>query len=632
MKRVCDVFNIIALRDAMLVVFSPASVTLSADENGAAKSYPKVLASLRNGASPVTSGVTWKITSANNITATITSSGYITLSGMAALYTSATVKVTATYDGSKYDGTLQIVKVKDGKAGEDGTSPLLITANPETCIIPCTSDGTPKVTSVTSAISVTRNGEDVISTNPLSPGGSSNVTGSISGNKVTLSGFTADTGYYEVLVGTGIRQIHYTKVKDGGAHSYQIVCPSVTVYITTAGTMKSSEQTYQAQFLIDGVAQTGVTWSIPNAYGISASVSSTGLVTISNYEASDQYYFKLSASMSGIPTQTITVPVGVVSDGEQALSGVAGDTMLYKGEWKEGQTYKKHYELNSGSKVYFTDYVSCGIEDGMAVYYICKANNTSSTSTKPGTNATYWTKFVTAEAVATRLIVSNQIQSNIIEAVNLTARDFWAETLNAKTINANNATFKNLIVDGYFRSSFQEVNLNYEDTTLGTGAGNLFVKDQLNILVAKGSGDEGLDRLSIYLPNNGDYIGARVLVYVSPNITDLGSGSFTKKNYYANIASGFYWDGNALAECSGTDANQFKWFLNTETSQVTENKTTGVKTYYSSTDIKLWGGFMELIGTRYTIQSGTYQGEWCRWMVLNVQSPDDVEYTTTLNQ
>ena len=616
-------------KNAMVVVFSPSMAAISANEKGAAKSYPTILASLRDGASLVTSGITWSVVSVNNIKATISTSGYITLSGMSALYTSASVKIRATYSGGKYNGTLQVVKVKDG------SNAVLVSANPESFTIPCTSDGTPKVTSVTSVLSVTSNGEDVTSSYSFSPGGSSGVTSVLSGSTLTLSDFTDDTGYAEACVelsGTTItKQVPYTKVKDGGSHSYQLYCPTVTVYITTAGVMKSSAQTYQAQLLVDGVAQTsGVTWSTSSNYGISASVSSSGLVTITNYEASDQWYFKLTAAMSGIPTQTITVPVGVVSDGEQALRGVAGDTMLYKGEWKEGQTYKKHYELEAGSDVYFTDYVSCGSENDMAVYYICKNNSSSSSaSTKPGTNSNYWTKFVTAEALATRLLVSNQILGNIIEAVNLTSRNFWTETLSAKTIDADNATFKNLIVDGYLRSSFQEVNLNYNDTALGTDEGNLFVKDQLNILVAKGSGDTGLDNLSIYLPNNEDYIGARVLIYVSPNITDYGTGQYQKKSLYANIASCFYWNNNVPTYFE-TDEAQFSWFLNTHTALSDSDKQKeaagGTVIYNSATNIKVWGGFIELIGTRYTIQSGTWAGDWCRWMVLNVQSADDVEY------
>ncbi len=544
-------------------------------------------------------------------------------------------------------------KAKDGNDGKDALS---FTVTPLSVAVKCKADGTLEQDTYTCAVSVMRGTEDITSSHKPKFLSYSYVTPTLNtaGTTLTLTGFSAskNDGFVSMYVnvdGTTLKQkVTFYKVFDGAkgdkgdkgdqgaqgeqgekgdpgenGHAYAIQCQPVTIYLDSAGNMKSSTQRVKATLYDNGSPIAGsVTWSVTANTGITATINSEGWVTLSKYTASSTTSFVITAKKSGIPDQTLTVQVSGVHDGIQGLQGVTGDTMLYQGKWVEGKTYRRHYQLDNTatSNPYFTDYVSHGENGTMAQFWAVAVD--SATGVTPSETATQWIKFSEAEYMATRLLISSQILADIIEAVNVSATNFYTKTLSAKTIDAENATFQNLTVDGYFRSGFTVVRFDYEDQLMGTGKGVYVVQDKLNIMVEKQSNDSKT-KLIMWLPNDAKYIGSRVLVTVVPEYTDYGSGQFKKRSHHAVIETGcFSPAGTGLPPTFVDRANdaELTWFLNTDCGLAQGSSIL----HDSARVIDVYNGFVELIGVPYVKQSDSTQ--YCRWMLLNVQSPDDVDY------
>lgn len=543
-------------------------------------------------------------------------------------------------------------KAKDGNDGKDALS---FTVTPSSVAVKCYSDGKLEQDTYTCSVVVMRGTTNITSSYKPKFSSYSYVTPTLNttGTILTLSGFSAskNDGFVNLYVdvdGTTLKQkVTFYKVFDGAkgdkgdqgeqgekgdtgdpgkdGHTYAIQCQPVTIYLDSAGEMKSStkKQRVQATLYVDGEPVTsGVTWSVYANTGITATIGTDGWVTLSNpVKGTTLTSFIVTAKKSGIPDQELTVQVGVTQDGVKGLQGVAGDTMLNQGEYNDTKTYRRHYQLDNTSDQYFTDYVSYGKNGSMAQFWAVAVD--SVTGVVPSSSAAQWIKFSEAEYLATKLLITNQILSNIIAAVNISATQFYSETLKAKTIDAENATFKNLTVSGYFRSGFQEINYNYqEDPNDSNTKGVIHIQDQLNIMVSDGGNTQAT--LYMYLPNNERYVGARMLIYVPPYEQNKGTGTFVKATNNVCIETGFHWvaPGTGIPEEVQTLGEQFKWFMNTKATQTTSG---GVTTYQAAKIIRVWGGFIELIGVPYVLTDTTY----CRWMLLNVQSPENVEYKLT---
>lgn len=554
-------------------------------------------------------------------------------------------------------------KAKDGSDGKDGKDALSFTVTPSSVAVKCKADGTLEQDTYTCAVAVMRGTTDITSSYNPRLSSYSYVQPSLNstGKVLTLTGFREDKneGFVYMTVdvdGTVLnRKVTFYKVFDGAkgeqgekgdkgdqgeqgekgdpgkdAHTYEIRCTQPVIYLDSAGNMKSStgKQRVQAKLYIDGVpATTGITWSVSANTGITATIGSDGWVTLSNYDKDVPVTsFIITAEKSGMPEQQkLTVQVGSVQDGVEGLKGVAGDTMLYQGEYDNTKTYRKHYQLDNSSESnpYFTDYVSYNSDEANSKAHFWAVAVDSVTGVAPSSSAVQWIKFSESEYLATKLLISNQILSNIIEAVNISATNFYTQTLRSKTIDAENATFKNLTVSGYFRSGFQEIDYNYQENPAdSTTKGVIHIQDQLNIMVSDGGKTQAT--LYMYLPNNERYVGARMLIYVPPYEQNKGTGTFVKATNNVCIETGFHWvaPGTGIPEEVQTLGEQFKWFMNTKATQTTSG---GVTTYQAAKIIKVWGGFIELIGVPYVLTDTTY----CRWMLLNVQSPENVEYKLT---
>lgn len=558
-------------------------------------------------------------------------------------------------------------KAKDGNDGKDALS---FTVTPLSVAVKCKADGTLEQDTYTCAVSVMRGTEDITSSHKPKFLSYSYVTPTLNtaGTTLTLTGFSSvkNDGFVNMYVevdGTTLKQkVTWYKVFDGAkgdkgdkgdqgaqgeqgekgdkgdagadGHAYAIQCQPVTIYLDSAGNMKSSTQRVKATLYDNGSPIAGsVTWSVTANTGITATINSEGWVTLSKYTASSTTSFVITAKKSGIPDQTLTVQVSGVHDGIQGLQGVAGDTMLNRGTYDSAKTYRRHYQLDSSSasNPYFTDYVSLGKANSTMAQFWAVAVD-SVTGVTPSETAAQWIKFSEAEYMATRLLISNQILADIIEAVNVSATNFYTKTLGAKTIDAENATFKNLTVSGFFRSSFHEIDYNYqEDPNDSTTLGVIHIKDQLNIMVSDGGKTSAT--LYMYLPNNDRYIGARMLIYVPPYEQNKGTGTFVKATNHVCIKTGFKWQepGTGIPEAPVTLGTQFQWFMNTKATETTGSN--GKITYQAAKIIEVWGGFIELIGVPYVVTSASTSATttYCRWLLLNVQSPEDVEYKLTEN-
>lgn len=559
-------------------------------------------------------------------------------------------------------------KAKDGSDGKNGKDALSFTVTPSSVAVKCKADGTLEQDTYTCSVAVMRGTTNITSSYKPKFSSYSYVTPTLNtaGTILTLSGFSAskNEGFVNMYVdvdGTTLKQkVTFYKVFDGAkgdkgdkgdpgtqgeqgekgekgdkgenGHSYAIQCPSVTIYVDSAGVMKSAtkKQRVQAKLYIDGEQVTsGVTWSVTANTGITATINTDGWVELSNLvKGTTITSFTVTAKKSGMPAdQKLTVQVGVSQDGQKGLQGVAGDTMLCQGEYDSTKTYQRHYQLDNTSDQYFTDYVSYGKNGSMAQFWAVAADEV--TGVTPSETATQWIKFSTAEYMATKLLVSNQILSNIIEAVNISATKFYTQTLKAKTIDAENATFKNLTVSGYFRSGFEIVRYDYEDTMMGTGKGVYLVQDKLNLMVEKQSNDTKSE-LIMWLPNDEKFVGARVLVFVAPEYNDYGTGLFYRKHLDVLIRTGCFVPQRTGLPPTFVDRaseKELTWFLNTDCGLDDPNVSSTL--YAPARTIKVFAGFIELIGVPYVVTSGNTTTTYCRWMLLSVQSPTDVEYYKT---
>ena len=251
---------------------------------------------------------------------------------------------------------------------------------------------------------------------------------------------------------------------------------------------------------------------------------------------------------------------------------------------------------------YFTDYVTLPPEEGdvMAKYYLCKVNNTNK---NPASYSTYWTKFTESEAIATKLLISNQIVANLISCIQLNAQNFFAQTLFAQELDADNAVIRNLFVNGWMRSSF--VNLTFDNNVYG-------MYDTNNVLITNSSSSVYTSKI-IRLYNEPKYQGSRVMIALQP-ISNEGDGKY-KEGGAVYITTGYNQGSSTLEDTSLNDT--FDFFMGTRASRSDSGVITPAKT------IALWdSGFIELVGVPAPLNNPT----GTRWMVLNYYSSKQVEF------
>lgn len=503
------------------------------------------------------------------------------------------------------------------KDGEDGVSPVFIDA-PAMVAIPCTADGSLKnAGGVGVPVRVFRGTEDISGEGLPAVYIESGCSASIANNVLTIVA-TADSGYVLLMAqgdwGTLTKKVSFAKMKDGeqgeqgepgtpGKDALYIECGDLVVTTYASGALKVEAQA-KARVVRGSATESGYTWSLLgadlSAGKFAATIDADGLITVSGYTEDGTLTVKADGATSIISKD---VRVIGVSDGAKGAQGLAGDTMLYKGEWSSTTTYRQHYEIVTGSGKYFTDYVSYGVEasSGLPQFYAVKVNNLNKTPT----NSTYWTKFATGEYIASRFLISDQIFANLIEAVQLHAADFYAQTINGQTINANFARINNLTVSGVLNSTFKV-------TTFGSGVYGM--SDTLNLLVTNSSSTEYKER-TVRLYNDARYIGSRVIIGLQP-LTDEGEGYYQEDGVVI-IQTGWYYSMEAQAETQIT-TGEYDYFLGTNAVVIGGN-------IYPAKTIKIWGsGFIELVGVPAPI--GAAEPVATRWMVMSVRGAKDVEY------
>ena len=637
-------------KDSVLFVITPAALSVACDAKGNPKSgNTSYTLSFRitKGNTDITSKYLPTVAKVKGCVSSV-GSGTITIGNFTADTGYANFLVTV--DSVDYKCNVPFVKVKDGSDGKSGDTPIILSLSPQNIVIPCDKNGNLKsITEASVTLKLMKGNTDITSSAVWQAAGTyCTATVDSSNTSVTITNFTATslTGYSgTVLIGTTMNNVTYSdyvkyqKVLDGAdgtkgtdGHSYGVTCPSVTIYLYSSGKMKASSQTTQATFYKDGVAQTtGVTWSrtaVSDTFPESASVTinSSGVVTVTGYNTTALSTFTIKGVKDGI-TQTLTVSVGGIKDGAQGTAGLRGDTMLYKGEWQKTVTYKKHYKLDSTKEEYYSDYVSYGkTSTGMTNYYAATQDNVSQA---PMSGSNYWTMFATADYVATKLLITDQLNANIADIVELHAESFYTKTLKATTIDAQNATFNNLTVSGYFRSgfevkSFESLNVKMTGSDRFSYNGSMsdlsgyMITDKLNLMITKTS-NSSKNRGDIYLPNTSKYVGARVLISVVPPYDNTGQYVTEATVQYVNILTGVNQGGTGVPY---TYHDSVGWFINTAV------KTTSNTITAAAGRIKLWGGFVELIGVPYIEHDNSTDTDitWCRWMLLNMQSIEDVEY------
>lgn len=503
------------------------------------------------------------------------------------------------------------------KDGEDGVSPVIIDA-PAMVAVPCNADGSLKNSGgVGVPVRVFRGTDDISGDGLPAVYIESGCTASIANNVLTIVA-TADSGYVLLMAqgdwGTLTKKVSFAKMKDGGQgepgsagepgkDALYIECADLVVTTYASGALKAEAQA-KARVVKGSATQSGYTWSLLgadlSAGNFTASIDADGIITVTGYTEDGTLTVKADGA-SSILSKDVRV-IGV-SDGAKGAQGLAGDTMLYKGEWSNSLTYRQHYEIVTGSGKYFTDYVSYGVDgtSGLPQFYAVKANNFNAVPP----NATYWTKFATSEYIATRFVISDQIFANLIEAVQLHAAEFYAQTINGQTINANFARINNLTVEGVLNSTFRV-------TTFGSGVYGM--SDTLNLLVTNSSSTVFKER-TVRLYNDARYIGSRVIIGLQP-LTDEGKGYYQEDGVVI-IQTGWYYSVDAQAEMQIT-TGEYDYFLGTNAGVIGGN-------IYPAKTIKIWGsGFIELVGVPAPFGSG--EPVATRWMVLSVHGAKEVEY------
>lgn len=427
-------------------------------------------------------------------------------------------------------------KPKDGENGKDGQSAVYISAT-NFVGVPCWADGSLKnVAGEKVSVNLYKGSEDISGTDLPAIYVTSGCTASLSSGQLTLIA-EAEKGFVLLMAqgdwGTITHKVNFAKVKDGeqgeqgpegesgtpGKDAVYIECDDIVVTTYASGALKAVAPV-TARVVRGSAAESGWSWSLLGADltsgKFSATIDASGTITATAYSQDGTLTVKADGS-TGILSRDVRV-IGV-SDGAQGAQGLAGDTMLYKGEWSSTTTYRQHYKLVSGSGKYFTDYVSAGTDasSGLPQFYAVKVNNKDK---QPHPNATYWTKFATGEYMASRFLISDQIFANLIEAVQLHAAEFYAQTINGQTINANYARINNLTVSGVLNSTFRV-------TTFGSGVYGM--SDTLNLLVANSSSTVYKER-TVRLYNDARYIGSRVIIGLQP-LTDEGGGTGRNANH-----------------------------------------------------------------------------------------------------
>lgn len=508
------------------------------------------------------------------------------------------------------------------KDGADGIDAVNFSTSPSSIVFSVNKDGTYKNQSQNVSLSLMRGNTNILSSYQpevynVTGGVEAEITGSVL--KITAGPNTQDKGVVVVMSQIqGVvyaRNVHFSKVVDGtdgedgkpgnkGEDALSLQCNDIICTLLSDGTLKNSEgYSTTAQLIIGGNVDSGAVYDIlvNDSTAFSATVDhQTGLITVTSY--TKEGTISVTAISSTGYTLRKDISVRAIADGTQ---GVAGDIMIYKGEWNSTTAYKTHYTMTGVTGKYFTDYVTLPPAEGdsLAKYYLCKVNNTNK---NPASYSTYWTKFTESEAIATKLLISNQIVANLISCINLNAQNFFAQTLFAKDLDADHAVIKNLFVNGWMRSSF--VNQTFDNIVFEMNETN-------NVLVTNTSGSVYMEKV-IRLYNEPDYWGSRVMIALQP-ILNEADGKY-KEGGVVYITTGYNKDPKTKEDTALTDT--FDFFMGTKARREDNGD------IYPAKTIALWdSGFIELVGVPAPLNNPT----GTRWMVLNYYSSKQVEFLNT---
>ena len=508
------------------------------------------------------------------------------------------------------------------KDGADGIDAVNFSVSPGSIVFSVNKDGTYRNQSQNVSLSLMRGNTNILSSYQpevynVTGGVEAEITGSVL--KITAGPNTQDKGVVVVMSQIqGVvyaRNVHFSKVVDGtdgedgkdgkpgnkGEDALSLQCNDIICTLLSDGTLKNSEgYSTTAQLIIGGNVDSGAVYSIlvNDSTALSATVNAqTGLITVTSY--TKEGTISVTAISSTGYTLRKDISVRAIADGTQ---GVAGDIMIYKGEWNSTTAYKTHYTMTGVTGKYFTDYVTLPPAEGdsLAKYYLCKVNNTNK---NPASYSTYWTKFTESEAIATKLLISNQVVANLISCINLNAQNFFAQTLFAKELDADHAVIKNLFVNGWMRSSF--VNQTFDN--------NVFEMNETNnVLVTNTSGSVHMEKV-IRLYNEPDYWGSRVMIALQP-ISNEADGKY-KEGGVVYITTGYNKDPKTKEDTALNET--FDFFMGTRARREDNGD------IYPAKTIALWdSGFIELVGVPAPLNNPT----GTRWMVLNYYSSKQVEF------
>ena len=508
------------------------------------------------------------------------------------------------------------------KDGADGIDAVNFSTSPGSIVFSINKDGTYRNQSQNVSLSLMRGNTNILSSYPpevynVTGGVDAEITGNVL--KITAGADTQDKGVVVVMSQIkGVvyaRNVHFSKVVDGtdgedgkpgnkGEDALSLQCNDIICTLLSDGTLKNQAgYSTTAQLIIGGNVDSGAVYSIlvNDSTAFSATVDhQTGLITVTSY--TKEGTISVTAISSTGYTLRKDISVRAIADGTQ---GVTGDIMIYKGEWNSTTAYKTHYTMTGVTGKYFTDYVTLPPAEGdtMAKYYLCKVNNTNK---NPASYSSYWTKFTESEAIATKLLISNQIVANLISCIQLNAQNFFTKTLFAQELDAEHAVIKNLFVNGWMRSSF--VNLTFDNNVYG-------MYDTNNVLITNTSGSEYTERV-IRLYNEPKYQGSRVMIALQP-ISDEGTGEY-KEGGVVYITTGYNKGDSTAEDIALTDT--FDFFMGTKASRTDKGVVIPAKT------ISLWdSGFIELVGVPAPLNNPT----GTRWMVLNYYSSKQVKFLNT---
>lgn len=508
------------------------------------------------------------------------------------------------------------------KDGADGIDAVNFSTSPGSIVFSINKDGTYRNQSQNVSLSLMRGNTNILSSYPpevynVTGGVDAEITGNVL--KITAGADTQDKGVVVVMSQIqGVvyaRNVHFSKVVDGtdgedgkdgkpgnkGEDALSLQCNDIICTLLSDGTLKNQAgYSTTAQLIIGGNVDSGAVYDIlvNDSTAFSATVDhQTGLITVTSY--TKEGTISVTAISSTGYTLRKDISVRAIADGTQ---GVTGDIMIYKGEWNSTTAYKTHYTMTGVTGKYFTDYVTLPPAEGdtMAKYYLCKVNNTNK---NPASYSSYWTKFTESEAIATKLLISNQIVANLISCIQLNAQNFFTKTLFAQELDADHAVIKNLFVNGWMRSSF--VNLTFDNNVYGMYETN-------NVLVTNTSGSVHMEKV-IRLYNEPDYWGSRVMIALQP-ISNEGDGKY-KEGGVVYITTGYNKGASTAEDTALTET--FDFFMGTRARREDNGD------IYPAKTIALWdSGFIELVGVPAPLNNPT----GTRWMVLNYYSSKQVAF------